>query len=61
LEGRDAIMVWKDEKGKATIRRKDMTFHKVGRLYKLQRNSECACVCVCVCVCVRVAHSPQGT
>ena len=28
LEGRDAIMVWKDDKGKATIRRKDLTFHK---------------------------------
>jgi len=28
IEGRDAIMVWKDDKGKATIRRKDLTFHK---------------------------------
>lgn len=28
VEGRDPIMVWKDAKGKATIRRKDLTFHK---------------------------------
>lgn len=28
LEGRDALMVWKDDKGQATIRRKDLTFHK---------------------------------
>ena len=28
VSGRDAIMIWKDGKGKSMIRRKDLTFHK---------------------------------